>query len=111
MLPTLRRTGTVASKPSRAVGVATACARWKVRQSRGRVGPCFDSAVAGATFSTIKVEYVHRRRFRTRTEARLRIATWITDFSNQRRRHSVCNWRSPIEYERSTACVLEDPAA
>jgi transposase InsO family protein len=60
---------------------ARACARWKVRQSMGRVGSCFDNAVAEATFSTIKVEYVHRRQFRTRADARLKIATWIADFS------------------------------
>ncbi|MFG3421038.1 IS3 family transposase [Micromonospora sp. NPDC048063] len=90
---------------------AQACARWKVRQSMGRVGSCFDNAVAEATFSTIKVEYVHRRHFRTRTEARLKIATWITDFYNRRRRHSVCDWRSPADYERSETRVLEARAA
>ncbi|WP_208635346.1 IS3 family transposase [Micromonospora chalcea] len=90
---------------------ARTCARWKVRQSMGRVGSCFDNAVAEATFSTIKVEYVHRRHFRTRTEARIKIATWITDFYNRRRRHSVCDWRSPIDYERSETRALEAQAA
>jgi putative transposase len=90
---------------------ARACARWKVRQSMGRVGSCFDNAVAKATFSTIKVEYVHRRQFRTRAEARIKIATWITDFYNRRRRHFVCDGRSPIDYERSTARALEAQAA
>jgi putative transposase len=94
---------------------AKACARWDVRQSMGRVGSCFDNAVAEATFSTIKVEYVHRRQFRTRTEARLKIATWITDFYNHRRRHSVCDGRSPIDYElnyqRSITRALENQAA
>jgi len=90
---------------------ARACARWQVRQSMGRVGSCFDNAVAEATFSTIKVEYVHRRQFRTRAEARLKIATWITDFYNQRRRHSVCDWHSPIDYERTTAHAQEAQAA
>ncbi|GAA3267733.1 DDE-type integrase/transposase/recombinase [Dactylosporangium vinaceum] len=61
-----------------------ACARWKVRQSMGRVGSCFDNAVAEATFSTIKVEHIHRYQFRTRTEARLKIATWITDLPTAR---------------------------
>ncbi|WP_434739378.1 IS3 family transposase [Micromonospora sp. SH-82] len=89
---------------------AQACARWKVRQSMGRVGSCFDNAVAEATFSTIKVGYVHRRHFRTRTEARLKIATWITDFYNRRRRHSVCDWRSPIDYERSETRALQSRA-
>jgi putative transposase len=77
----------------------------------GRVGSCFDNAVAEATFSTIKVEYVHRHRFRTRTEARIKIATWITDFYNYRRRHSACDGHSPITYERSTARALEAQAA
>lgn len=90
---------------------ARVCARWKVRQSMGRVGSCFDNAVAEATFSTIKVEYVHRHQFRTRTEAQLKIATWITDFYNRRRRHSVCDWRSPIDYERSETRALKAQAA
>lgn len=88
-----------------------ACNRWKVCQSMGRVGSCFDNAVAEATFSTIKVEYVHRRQFRTRTEARIKIATWITDFYNHRRRHSVCDWRSPIDYERSETRAVQARAA
>jgi transposase InsO family protein len=37
--------------------------------------------------------------FATRTEARIRIATWITDFYNTRRLHSVCGFKSPIDYE------------
>lgn len=64
----------------------------------GRVGSYFDNAVAEATFFTIKVEYVHRRQFRTRAEARIKIATWITDFYDRRRRHSVCDGLSPINY-------------
>ncbi|MGW9026266.1 hypothetical protein ACWGQ5_19125 [Streptomyces sp. NPDC055722] len=41
--------------------------------------------------------YVHRHTFRTRTEARIKIATWITDFYNTRRLHSVCGFRSPTD--------------
>lgn len=48
----------------------------------------------------LKVEYVYRHTFVTRTEARLRIATWITGFYNTRRLHSVCGYRSTIDYER-----------
>ncbi|MBQ0897311.1 integrase core domain-containing protein [Micromonospora sp. U56] len=77
----------------------------------GRVGSCFDNAVAEATFSTIKVEYVHRRQFRTRAEARIKIATWITDFYDRRRRHSVRDGLSPINYERSTARALKAQTA
>lgn len=64
----------------------------------GRVGSCFD-AVSEAFNSVLKVEYVHRHTFATRTQARVRIATWITDFYNTHRLHSVCGWKSPIDYE------------
>ena len=66
----------------------------------GRVGSYFDNAVSEAFNSVLKVEYVHRRSFGTRAEARIRIATWITDFYNARRLHSMCDFKSPIDYER-----------
>jgi putative transposase len=90
---------------------ATGCNRLGVIQSMGRVGCALDNAVAEATFSTLKVEYVHRRWFATRAEARLKIATWIVDFFNQRRRHSACDGQSPIDYERSTTAAQETLAA
>jgi putative transposase len=77
-----------------------ACRKLGVFQSMGRVGSCFDNAVSEAFNSVLKVEYIHRRTFRTRAEARLKIATWITDFYNARRLHSVCDYKSPIDYER-----------
>nr|BFD88407.1 hypothetical protein StreXyl84_78080 [Streptomyces sp. Xyl84] len=77
-----------------------ACRRLGVTQSMGRVGSCFDNAVSEAFNSVLKVGYVHRRTFTTRTEARLKIATWITGFYNTRRLHSVCGYRSPTGYER-----------
>jgi transposase InsO family protein len=80
-----------------------ACASLGVVQSMGRVGSALDNAAAEAFNSTIKVEYIHRHRFRTRAEARLKIATWIVDFYNIRRRHSACDGMSPIEYERFMA--------
>ncbi|WP_431900342.1 integrase core domain-containing protein [Nonomuraea sp. bgisy101] len=59
-----------------------------------------DNAAAEALNSTIKVEYVHRHRFRTRAEARLKIATWIADFYNTTRRHSANDGLAPITFER-----------
>jgi transposase InsO family protein len=78
------------------------CRKHGVTQSVGRVTPCFDNAVSGAFNSVLKVEYIHQRSFATRTEARLKIATWITGFYNARRLHSVCGWKSPIDYETAT---------
>ena len=76
------------------------CARLGVVQSMGRVGSCFDNAAAESFNSTIKVEYIHRHRFVTRAEARIKIATWIVDFYNTRRRHSAAGNLPPVEFER-----------
>ncbi|WP_328778929.1 IS3 family transposase [Streptomyces canus] len=89
-----------------------ACRRLGVFQSMGRVGSCFDNAVSKAFNSVLKVEYVHRHTFATRAAARIRIATWITDFYNTRRLHSVCHWKSPIDYEHDYwASFTEELAA
>jgi putative transposase len=77
-----------------------ACRRSGVVQSMGRVGCALDNAAAEAFNSTVKVEFVYRHRFRTRAEARLRVATWIADFSNTRRRHSANDGLPPITFER-----------
>jgi putative transposase len=76
-----------------------ACRKLGVFQSMGRVGSCFDNAVSEAFNSVLKVEYVHRHTFATRAEARVKIATWIADFYNTRRLHSICGFKSPIDYE------------
>ena len=77
------------------------CDRLGVVQSMGRVGSALDNAAAESFNSLIKVEYIHRHHFATRAEARLKIATWITDFYNPRRRHSGAAGRPPIEFERT----------
>ncbi|TMR36920.1 integrase core domain-containing protein [Nonomuraea zeae] len=76
------------------------CRRLGVIQSMGRVGCALDNAAAEAFNSTLKVEYVHRHRFRTRAEARLKIATWIADFYNTTRRHSANDGLPPVTFER-----------
>jgi len=76
------------------------CVRLGVVQSMGRVGSALDNAVSESFNSVLKVEFVHRHAFATRTEARIRIATWITDFYNARRRHSAAGGLPPIEFER-----------
>jgi transposase InsO family protein len=90
---------------------AAACGKLGVIQSMGRVGSALDNAAAEAFNSIIKVEYIHRQRFRTRAEARLKIATWIVDFYNARRRHSACDGMSPIDYERLMAEARRPQAA
>ncbi|MFI9081652.1 IS3 family transposase [Streptomyces sioyaensis] len=76
------------------------CGRLGVVQSMGRVGSALDNAAAESFHSSIKAEYIRRHRFATRAEARLKIATWIADFFNTRRRHSAAGGLAPAEFER-----------
>ena len=89
----------------------TACRKLGVLQSMGRVGSALDNAAAESFNSTIKVEYIHRHRFTTRAEARIKISTWIVDFYNLRRRHSTCDGMSPIDYEHFMAEAQQGRAA
>ncbi|WP_424923115.1 IS3 family transposase [Actinomadura rubrisoli] len=45
------------------------------------------------------VYFVHRHRFATRAEARIKVATWIADFYNTSRRHSANDGLAPITFE------------
>jgi putative transposase len=58
--------------------------------------------VAESFFATLKVELVHRRRFRTRAEARRAIFRWIAWY-NRRRLHSTNDYLPPVEWERRHA--------
>ncbi|MGN9784581.1 integrase core domain-containing protein [Nonomuraea sp. ZG12] len=64
------------------------------------MGRALDNAAAEAFNSTLKVEYAHHHRFRTRADARLKIATWIADFYNTIQRHSANDGLAPITFER-----------
>lgn len=82
--------------------------RLGVRQSMGRVGSCFDNAVAESFFSTLEHEVLSRHHFATREEARRVIIAWCHDFYNTRRRHSSAAMLSPINYE--TAALQPEAA-
>jgi transposase InsO family protein len=71
-----------------------------VRISMSRTGNVHDNAVAESFYSTLKVELVHRRTFRSRTEAQLAIFDFIEAFYNRQRRHSTLGYLSPEAYER-----------
>jgi putative transposase len=68
--------------------------------SMGSVGDPWDNAVAETFFASLAKELLHRERFPTREQARLRIFWYIECFYNPRRRHSSLGMLSPIEYEQ-----------
>ena len=78
---------------------AKTCLRLGVVQSMGRVASALDNSVAESFNSTLKTEFVYRRAFTTRAQARAEIGAWIDQFYNRRRRHSWCGGLSPTQYE------------
>ena len=94
-----------------AARTAAACRALGVTQSMGRVGCALDNATAEAFNSTLKVEFVHRQRFATRAEARIKVATWIADFYNTTRRHTANDGLAPIPFEHQMAEARRASAA
>jgi putative transposase len=78
--------------------------RWELEKlgitaSMSRKGNCYDNAYAESFFHTLKVELIHRRRFRTRAEASKAIFEYIEVWYNRRRLHSSLGYQSPADYE------------
>jgi putative transposase len=69
--------------------------KYKLRQSVGRTGICYDNAMAESFFAALKNERVHRTQYPTRGHARRDIARYIELRYNSRRRHSGLNYRTP----------------
>ena len=76
------------------------CRKLGVRPSMGAVGDAYDNAMAESFFASLECELIDRRSFKTKTEARLAVFTWIEGWYNPRRRHSAIGYQSPINYER-----------
>jgi transposase InsO family protein len=70
----------------------------RVRQSMGRVGSCFDNAVAESFFATLKTE-IGTRVWPTRAAARAAAFEFIEVFYNRQRRHSTIGYLTPHEAE------------
>lgn len=62
-------------------------------------GNCYDNAVAGSFFHTLKVELVHGERFETRHAMRQVVFEYIEVDYNRTRRHSANGYISPLAYE------------
>jgi transposase InsO family protein len=85
------------------------CSGLGVRQSMGRVGSCFDNAVAEAFFSSLEWEVLSRYQLTDLDHARTVVLPWCDEFYNGRRRHSsAAHMLSPTKYEKMTA---EQPTA
>ncbi|GGM89491.1 hypothetical protein GCM10007977_109390 [Dactylosporangium sucinum] len=61
----------------------------------GRVGSCYDNAVAESFFASLKAE-IGTRVFATRADARRAVFAYIT-YYNRNRLHSTLNRQTPYE--------------
>jgi len=75
-------------------------AQHEIAGSMSKKGDCWDNAVAESFFHTLKVELIHRTKFRTREEAKRRIFAYVEMYYNTKRAHSALGYLSPFEYEK-----------
>jgi integrase-like protein len=73
------------------------CKEMGVRPSMGTVGHAYDNAMAESVFASLECELIERRSFKTKTEARLAVFTWIEAWYNP---HDVI--RRTVESHPST---------
>jgi putative transposase len=76
---------------------AETAAQLDIRHSVGRVGSCFDNALAESFNATLKVERVNRTVYPTREHARKNVARYIELRYNTQRLHSALDYRTPRE--------------
>jgi putative transposase len=71
--------------------------------SMSRAGNCWDNAAMESFFSSLKIERVSRKTYRTRDEAKADVFDYIERFYNPKRRHSTLGYLSPIAFEEREA--------
>ena len=72
----------------------------EITPSMSRKGDCWDNAVVESFVHTLKVEKIHRYRFKTRDEAKSKIFEYIEMYYNRKRTHSSLGYKSPFDYEK-----------
>ena len=76
--------------------------------SMSKKGDCWDNAVAESFIHTLKVELIHRMKFKTREEAKIKIFEYVETYYNRKRAHSTLGFLSPFEYERQAVLSLQN---
>ena len=71
--------------------------------SFGSVGDGLDNAMMESFWSSMQIELLNRRKWKTRVELANAIFEYIEIFHNRQRRHSALGYRTPTEYELQSA--------
>jgi len=76
-----------------------ALAQIRAVPSMSRKGNCYDNAAMESFWSTLKLDLIYRREFKTRSQASRAIFDYIETFYNRKRTHSSLNYLSPVDFE------------
>ena len=71
--------------------------------SFGTVGDGLVNAMMEPLWSSMQIELLNRKKWKTRTELANAICDYIESFHNRQRRHSALEYKTPIEYELASA--------
>lgn len=71
----------------------------QIQVSMSGTGNCYDNAVIESFWGTLKNEWVHHQKYKTRSQARTDIFGYIEGFYNTVRLHSTLGYLSPSEFE------------
>jgi len=67
--------------------------------SFGSIGDAYDNAMMESFWSTMQIELLNRKKWKTRIELANAIFEFIEVFYNGQRRHSKIGYISPVEFE------------
>jgi putative transposase len=76
------------------------CQKSGVQLSMGSVGDAYDNAMAESFFASLECELIDQQAWKTKTDARKAVFSWIEGWYNPKRLHSAIDYLSPIEFER-----------
>lgn len=71
--------------------------------SMSRKGNCWDNAPMESFFHSLKTEWVVFEDYKTRSQARSSLFSYIELFYNRKRRHSSLGYKSPMDFENAMA--------
>jgi transposase InsO family protein len=71
--------------------------------SFGTVGDGLDNAMMESFWSSMQIELLNRKRWKTRVELSNAMFDYIEIFYNRQRRHSQLDYVSPIEFELASS--------
>lgn len=83
------------------------CEEMNVKPSMKTVGDAYDHAMAESFFTSLECELINRRTWKTKTETRLAVFSWIESWYHPKRLHSCLEYLSLDEFK--DALIEEEP--